>query len=191
MPANPRNKRPMGYAFVDVGTPENAEQAVKDFQGKELRDKPINVQIARPEGERKVRKPKKRTKKPAGEDATAENGATGEATANGDTEGDKAKKPNKRRQNRRRKSSVGAVEDGAQQNITPAPRPKASRGDGVPSTDTLFVANLPVEFNNDQVRLFHFLSANISVDGAVCGIQSYVSQGGASKHAKSNDPKTC
>ncbi|TKA81943.1 hypothetical protein B0A55_01931 [Friedmanniomyces simplex] len=62
IPTNPRTTRPVGYAFVDVSTPSEAERAINELNGKTILDRKVSVQLAR--------KPE-----PAG--AAAEGGAEG------------------------------------------------------------------------------------------------------------------
>ncbi len=47
IPVNPRTTRPVGYAFVDVSTPSEAERAVTELNGKSIVDRKVSVQLAR------------------------------------------------------------------------------------------------------------------------------------------------
>lgn len=47
IPTNPRTTRPVGYAFVDVSTPSEAERAVNELNGKSIMDRKVSVQLAR------------------------------------------------------------------------------------------------------------------------------------------------
>ena len=47
IPTNPRTTRPVGYAFVDVSTPTEAERAVTELNGKTIMDRKVSVQLAR------------------------------------------------------------------------------------------------------------------------------------------------
>ena len=47
IPTNPRTTRPVGYAFVDLTTPEEAEKAIADLSGKTILDRKVSVQLAR------------------------------------------------------------------------------------------------------------------------------------------------
>jgi RNA recognition motif-containing protein len=67
IPKNPRTDRPVGYAFVDLSTPTEAERAISELSGKEILERKVSVQLAR--------KPE-----PAGEKAEAANGEGGEGT---------------------------------------------------------------------------------------------------------------
>ncbi len=55
IPTNPRTTRPVGYAFVDVSTPSEAERAINELNGKSILDRKVSVQLARkpePAGEK-------------------------------------------------------------------------------------------------------------------------------------------
>jgi len=55
IPKNPRTDRPVGYAFVDLSTPSEAERAISELSGKEILDRKVSVQLARkpePAGEK-------------------------------------------------------------------------------------------------------------------------------------------
>ena len=47
IPKNPRTDRPVGYAFVDLSTPTEAERAITELSGKEILDRKVSVQLAR------------------------------------------------------------------------------------------------------------------------------------------------
>ena len=56
IPKNPRTDRPVGYAFVDLSTPSEAERAIQELSGKEILERKVSVQLARkpePAGEKK------------------------------------------------------------------------------------------------------------------------------------------
>lgn len=55
IPKNPRTERPVGYAFVDLSTPSEAERAIEELSGKEILERKVSVQLARkpePAGEK-------------------------------------------------------------------------------------------------------------------------------------------
>lgn len=55
IPKNPRTDRPVGYAFVDLSTPTEAERAIAELSGKEILERKVSVQLARkpePAGEK-------------------------------------------------------------------------------------------------------------------------------------------
>ena len=55
IPVNPRTNRPVGYAFVDLKTPEEAQKAIDNLSGQDILDRKVSVQLARkpePAGEK-------------------------------------------------------------------------------------------------------------------------------------------
>lgn len=69
IPKNPRTDKPVGYAFVDLSTPSEAERAINELSGKEILERKVSVQLAR--------KPESNDKNEAG---TAGEGSGGEGT---------------------------------------------------------------------------------------------------------------
>ncbi|PKS09051.1 hypothetical protein jhhlp_003664 [Lomentospora prolificans] len=47
IPKNPRTDKPVGYAFVDLSTPSEAERAISELSGKEILERKVSVQLAR------------------------------------------------------------------------------------------------------------------------------------------------
>jgi RNA recognition motif-containing protein len=47
IPVNPRTNRPVGYAFVDLKTAEDAEKAISNLSGNEILERKVSVQLAR------------------------------------------------------------------------------------------------------------------------------------------------
>lgn len=47
IPTNPRTTRPVGYAFVDLSTADEAQKAITELSGKEILDRKVSVQLAR------------------------------------------------------------------------------------------------------------------------------------------------
>ena len=47
IPTNPRTTRPVGYAFVDLVTADEAEKAIQELSGKQILDRKVSVQLAR------------------------------------------------------------------------------------------------------------------------------------------------
>ncbi|KOS21374.1 Single-stranded TG1-3 DNA-binding protein [Escovopsis weberi] len=55
IPKNPRTDRAVGYAFVDLSTPNEADRAIAELSGQEILERKVSVQLARkpePLGER-------------------------------------------------------------------------------------------------------------------------------------------
>ncbi|MBE3044408.1 RNA-binding protein [Candidatus Bathyarchaeota archaeon] len=47
IPKNPRTDKPVGYAFVDLSTPSEAERAINELSGQEILERKVSVQLAR------------------------------------------------------------------------------------------------------------------------------------------------
>ena len=47
IPTNPRTTRPVGYAFVDLSTADEAQKAITDLSGKVILERKVSVQLAR------------------------------------------------------------------------------------------------------------------------------------------------
>ncbi|KAF2763464.1 RNP domain-containing protein [Pseudovirgaria hyperparasitica] len=143
IPTNPRTNRPVGYAFVDLSTPSEAERAISELNGKAILERKVSIQLAR--------KPEAHTE-----------GAEG-------TNGTKARKDSKKEKPRRSKSAAakdGAAptetaptNDGAEGTTTVNPKaaktpvPRKQRGppeDGVPSKTKVMVANLPYDLTEEK-----------------------------------------
>lgn len=47
IPTNPRTNRPVGYAFVDLSTPTEAERAIAELNGQVILERKVSIQLAR------------------------------------------------------------------------------------------------------------------------------------------------
>lgn len=47
IPCNPRTTRPVGYAFVDLASADEAQRAINELSGKEVLERKVSVQLAR------------------------------------------------------------------------------------------------------------------------------------------------
>jgi RNA recognition motif-containing protein len=47
IPTNPRTTRPVGYAFVDLSTPTEAERAISELNGQSILERKVSIQLAR------------------------------------------------------------------------------------------------------------------------------------------------
>ncbi|KAF6822514.1 rnp domain protein [Colletotrichum musicola] len=175
IPKNPRTDRPVGYAFVDLSTPTEAERAISELSGKEILERKVSVQLAR--------KPE-----PAGEKTE---GANGEGAGEGNR-----RRPSGRGRGRGRgrggRGARGGREDGAAEGTAPveaaadvpptsevlpltdatnksateagktekpaqprAPRERRERGppaDGIASKTKVMVANLPYDLTEEKLK---------------------------------------
>ncbi|KFY44326.1 hypothetical protein V494_01535 [Pseudogymnoascus sp. VKM F-4513 (FW-928)] len=166
IPKNPRTDRPVGYAFVDLSTPSEAERAITELSGKEILERKVSVQLAR--------KPE-----PAGE--KTEGAVSGGDGAEG-TEGGRRRQSGRgrgrgrgrggrtARAGDRAEGEVAAEEVLPLQDITNqttdeaakddkkaarAPRERRERGppaDGIPSKNKVMVANLPYDLSEEKLK---------------------------------------
>ncbi|KAL4874736.1 hypothetical protein BJY04DRAFT_203253 [Aspergillus karnatakaensis] len=177
IPVNPRNNRPVGYAFVDLTTADEASAAIGELSGKEILQRKVSVQLAR---------------KPEPAEAKAEGAVSGGEGASGN-EGRKRSGGRTRGRGRGRgrvgrgtrggRSGAPATEEQpttasgeteplgevTNQNETVpatteagkaagkprAPRPQKQRGppeDGIPSKTKVMVANLPYDLSEEKLK---------------------------------------
>ncbi|KAG8624268.1 hypothetical protein KVT40_007335 [Elsinoe batatas] len=174
IPTNPRTTRPVGYAFVDVSTPSEAERAIAELNGKTILDRKVSVQLARKpepatttpaaegegaEGNRRRGSTRGRGRGRArggrggrtgrGEKAEGENGPTnvpGQVLPLTDTTNEAIATEN---------GTAGTTTvDPSKTGNTNATRPRKQRGppeDGVASKTKVMVANLPYEMREDKL----------------------------------------
>ncbi|KAK2055449.1 RNA-binding domain-containing protein [Colletotrichum caudatum] len=115
IPKNPRTDRPVGYAFVDLSTPSEAERAISELSGKEILERKVSVQLAR--------KPE-----PAGEKTE---GANGEGAG----EGNRRRASGRGRGRGRGRGGRGAR--GGREEGAPAEAAAAEAPAGAPATEVL------------------------------------------------------
>ncbi|KAL1956241.1 hypothetical protein VTO42DRAFT_7501 [Malbranchea cinnamomea] len=168
IPVHPRTNRPVGYAFVDLATAQEAQAAIAELSGKEILERKVSVQLAR---------------KP--EPAEVKEGAEGEATqprkrgygrrGRGRGRGGRFGRGGRARQQQNGAKPAGeaaagtegtalanvtnANNAGAQKNeagvAKPAPRPRKQRGppeNGIPSKTKVMVANLPYDLSEERLK---------------------------------------
>jgi len=164
IPTNPRTTRPVGYAFVDLSTPTEAERAISELNGQNILERKVSIQLAR--------KPE-----PHAEGATS----GGEGASGAETR----RRPSQRGRGRgrgrggrsarggrtgRKDSNAGDVKAEAEDAAAPAPAPAAEveqgsedktraprkqRGppeDGIPSKTKVMVANLPYDLDEEKLK---------------------------------------
>lgn len=146
IPVNPRTNRPVGYAFVDLKSADEAEKAIADLSGKDILERKVSVQLAR--------KPDENDKK---------EGADGEKRGSGRGRGGRGRGRGGRLRGGRTGdgSPLADVTNEANQATEPTgdaktrtPRAPKQRGppeDGIPSTTKVMVANLPYDLTEEKV----------------------------------------
>jgi len=146
-----RGPRSLGYGFVEMDSEEDAHNAVKLMSKKEINGREINVEIAKPQDESKVRQPRPpkaegeeeiRRRRPRRRPAKKEH-EEGHSPAHSkkevreDTEGAEDDRPRRPRNPRSRARG------------TPGQRRVVSEENREESKTTLFVANLPFSLDDD------------------------------------------
>jgi len=179
IPKNPRTDRPVGYAFVDLSTPTEAERAIAELSGKEILDRKVSVQLARkPEpvsekgegaasggegvsgGEGGRRRPSGRGRGRArgrgGRGARASRGTRGEEGTEAAGEvlplTDTTNIPAAVTENKEKET----IKEPKPAKAAREPRePRRERGppaDGVPSKNKVMVANLPYDLSEEKLK---------------------------------------
>jgi len=177
IPKNPRTDRPVGYAFVDLSTPSEAERAIAELSGKEILERKVSVQLARtpqPAGEKTEGAPADdangdrargsgrgrgrgargraarggRTRADGKEDAAAtEETTAAEETPAADTE---VPKPLKDITNELKTDQTASTK--AKKDARPAKRERGPPADGIASKNKVMVANLPYDLTEEKLK---------------------------------------
>ncbi|KAI8958686.1 RNA-binding domain-containing protein [Daldinia sp. FL1419] len=175
IPKNPRTDRPVGYAFVDLSTPTEAERAIAELSGKEILERKVSVQLARtpqPAGEKAEGATNGETgaegsrRRSSGRGRGRGRGRAGRAGRGGRTEGGKDDAPT---------TEAGANATAADSEVLPLTditnkadadkadkaakkgpaRERRERGppaDGIPSKNKVMVANLPYDLTEEKLK---------------------------------------
>ncbi|PVH78536.1 RNA-binding domain-containing protein [Cadophora sp. DSE1049] len=174
IPKNPRTDRPVGYAFVDLSTPSEAERAITELSGKEILERKVSVQLAR--------KPEPNAEKGEGATSGGEGASGGEGRRRQSGRGRGRGRGRGGRGGRNRGASRG--EEGAElpagdvlpltettntetkdkevkdtkekaEKAPRVPRERRERGppaDGIPSKNKVMVANLPYDLSEEKLK---------------------------------------
>ncbi|KAL6861082.1 hypothetical protein J3F83DRAFT_747308 [Trichoderma novae-zelandiae] len=172
IPKNPRTDRPVGYAFVDLSTPNEADRAIAELSGKEILERKVSVQLAR--------KPEPAGEKPEGangEGSGAEGNrrrASGRGRGRGRGRGGRGGRGGRATGDDEKRGSEEASGDAAgdgealrditntasdeakgdKKNQNRLPRERRERGppaDGIPSKTKVMVANLPYDLTEEKL----------------------------------------
>ncbi|XXG98437.1 Putative electron transfer flavoprotein subunit [Hypoxylon texense] len=175
IPKNPRTDRPVGYAFVDLSTPTEADRAIAELSGKEILERKVSVQLARtpqPAGE----KTEGATNGESGAEGSRRRGSgrgrgrgrgrAGRAGRGGRTDGAKDDAPATEGSNSAVPDSSEVLPltditnkvdtDKSDKNAKKGPaRERRERGppaDGIPSKNKVMVANLPYDLTEEKLK---------------------------------------
>ncbi|KAK4061205.1 uncharacterized protein Triagg1_10377 [Trichoderma aggressivum f. europaeum] len=172
IPKNPRTDRPVGYAFVDLSTPNEADRAIAELSGKEILERKVSVQLARkpePAGE----KPEGANGEGSGAEGTRRR-ASGRGRGRGRGRGGRGGRGgrNATGENDEKKEDASAdasgeaeplkditntISDeakGDKKNQNRPQRERRERGppaDGIPSKTKVMVANLPYDLTEEKL----------------------------------------
>lgn len=182
IPKNPRTDRPVGYAFVDLSTPSEAERAIAELSGKEILERKVSVQLARkPESNDKA---EGANGEGAGEGTRRRHSTRGRGRAGrgrgGRARGGRGSGDEKKEEGAAvAEGTANAVETAAAGEVQPlqditneahadkdnkdgksgkGPRPTRERrergppADGIPSKNKVMVANLPYDLTEDKLK---------------------------------------
>jgi len=181
IPTNPRTTRPVGYAFVDVSTPSEAERAINDLNGKSILDRKVSVQLARKpepaapagetenaeagEGQQRRRSSTRGRGRGRGRGGRAarggRNGKKGEDEVNGDAADGPTNIPGQAAPLTATTNEALTGEAGQEGTMTIDGKkagktgPRKQRGppeDGVPSKTKIMVANLPYDLREERLQ---------------------------------------
>ncbi|PHH85499.1 hypothetical protein CDD83_331 [Cordyceps sp. RAO-2017] len=172
IPKNPRTDRPVGYAFVDLSTPSEAQLAIDELSGKEILGRKVSVQLARkPElpgdkvdvangdgsgGEASRRRPVSRGRG-RGAHGRARGGRLGRGGRIGDMGEDKRDGETIETAATDAAAAPGAAEGATEtpKNQTRPLRERRERGppaDGIPSKNKVMVANLCYDCTEEKLK---------------------------------------
>ncbi|KAK3306885.1 uncharacterized protein B0T15DRAFT_156383 [Chaetomium strumarium] len=191
IPKNPRTDRPVGYAFVDLSTPSEAERAIAELSGTEILERKVSVQLARKpdtnekteganaegaDGARRRQSTRGRGRAGRGRGGRARGGRgsgdekkqTGAPSAQDPTA---ASAPQTDVLKDVTNEATGEKDRDAKSGKPQArPRERRERGppaDGIPSKTKVMVANLPYDLTEDKLKelfaAYNPLSAKIAL----------------------------
>lgn len=188
IPKNPRTDRPVGYAFVDLSTPTEADRAIAELSGKEILERKVSVQLARkPESNEKA---EGANVEGGGEGTRRRHSTRGRGRA-GRGRGGRARGGRDSGDEKKEEGAAAAEESAAAagpdvlKDVTneatsekegkagkaqARPRERRERGppaDGIPSKTKVMVANLPYDLTEEKLKelftAYQPLSAKIAL----------------------------
>jgi len=156
IPKNPRTDRPVGYAFVDLSTPSEAERAIAELSGKEILERKVSVQLARtpqPAGEKTEGAPADDANgdRARGSGRGRGRGARGRAARGGRTRAD-GKEDAAATEETTTAEETPAADTEAKKDARPAKRERGPPADGIASKNKVMVANLPYDLTEEKLK---------------------------------------
>lgn len=157
IPVNPRTNRPVGYAFVDLATEQEAQAAIAALTGKDILERRVSVQIAR--------KPEPAAEGKEGAEGTQRKRGAGRGRGRGRGRGGRIGRGGREGAEDGSEAPLGDVtntadtaegsKDDKEGAAKPQSRPRKQRGppeDGIPSKTKVMVANLPYDLDEQKLK---------------------------------------
>lgn len=148
--------RRLGYAFVELNSPEEAERAVKELEGKQLQERLLSIRIALPPKPKEEKNKDKQKHKESGDD---DKGNSDKESGAQETDKDEEAKENGQKSKQQNGSKKGSKKGGAKKPRRLTRREELQSRPDAP--DTVFVSGLPKEVTKEEVEeLFKDLPVN-------------------------------
>ncbi|KAL9099576.1 MAG: hypothetical protein Q9163_004944 [Psora crenata] len=167
IPTNPRTTRPVGYAFVDLSTADDAQKAIADLSGRVILERKVSVQLAR-KPETAAEKAAATSGGEAGETGRRRSSGRGRGRDRGRGRGGRAGGRGGRRATADRDATEPLGDTTNESAATPAapngtaaegkprtarqPRQRGPPEDGIPSKNKVMVANLPYDLSEEKLK---------------------------------------
>ncbi|KAJ5552620.1 hypothetical protein N7494_001998 [Penicillium frequentans] len=171
IPVNPRTNRPVGYAFVDLVSANEATAAIESLSGKEILARKVSVQLARkPEPAEAKEGAASGGEGASGTEGRKRTGGRGRGRGRARGRGGRAARGRGAQEGQETADATATEQaplaettndteaadaEGAKQQGKPRARTQKQRGppeDGIPSKTKVMVANLPYDLTEDKLK---------------------------------------
>ena len=164
IPVNPRTNRPVGYAFVDLKSADDAQKAIDSLSGKDILERKVSVQLARkPDAETPKSDDAAQRKRSTGRGRGGRGRGRGGRAAGGrsNKEGEEATPtdapateevlPLTDKTNEVNQAPVVTADSATSKKEPRQPKQRGPPEDGIASTTKVMVANLPYDLTEEKV----------------------------------------
>ena len=152
IPVNPRTNRPVGYAFVDLKSADDANKAISSLSGQDILERKVSVQLARkPEENEKREGAEGENKRGTGRGRGGRGRGRGGRTRSGRDEANVASTTAPLPLTDVTNDANKAPTTDAKARTPRAPKQRGPPEDGIPSTTKVMVANLPYDLTEEKV----------------------------------------
>ncbi|MCJ1280357.1 hypothetical protein MMC21_008184 [Puttea exsequens] len=172
IPTNPRTTRPVGYAFVDLSSADEAQKAIEELAGKVILERKVSVQLAR-KPETAAEKQEKAASGAEGSGGEGRRRGSGRGRGRGRARGGRASRGGRNKDsdaegaptnvpgqvapltnstNEASQSAAVATNGTEDKPRTRQPRQRGPPEDGVPSKNKVMVANLPYDLSEEKLK---------------------------------------